>query len=136
MRMQLSPALRRAAVTLVAGVGLVLGFGAPALAHHSFTMFDPAHPLTLDGVVKSWEFANPHSWLVMLVRKGDGWVEYSIEGSSVNTLIRQGFGPHSFQPGDRITMVISPLKDGAAGGAFVKATKADGTVLTQSPTPN
>ena len=119
-----------------AALGLLLAAVTPAFAHHSFTMFDQKHPQNLDGVVKSWTFSNPHCWLIVLVKKGDAWMEYSVEGSSVNTLIRQGFGPDTFHPGDRVSLVISPLKDGANGGAFVKATKADGTVYTQSPTPN
>jgi len=125
------PLLFRAAV-----LGASLTAALPASDHHSFAMFDPQHPIQLEGTVKSWEFTNPHSWLVLMVMRGDTPVEYNVEGSSVNTLIRQGFGPHTFAPGDKITVVISPLKSGADGGAFVKAIKADGTTLTESPTPN
>ena len=125
------PLLFRAAV-----LGASLTAAMPASAHHSFAMFDPQHPIQLEGTVKSWEFTNPHSWLVLMVMRGDAPIEYNVEGSSVNTLIRQGFGPHTFAPGDKITVVISPLKSGADGGAFVKAIKADGTTLTESPTPN
>jgi hypothetical protein len=119
---------------LVAGGMAVVA--ASASAHHSFAMFDPQHPVQLEGTVKSWEFTNPHSWLVLLVMKGDTPIEYNIEGASVNTLIRQGFGPHTFLPGDKLTVTINPLKAGGDGGAFVKAVKADGTVLTESSTPN
>ena len=107
-----------------------------ASAHHSFAMFDKDHPVQLDGTVMSWEFTNPHSWLVMMVMKDGKPVQYSVEGASVDTLIRQGFGLSTFAPGEKITITVSPLKNGGAGGAFVKAIKADGTVLTQSPTPN
>src|SRR5882757_6043940 len=107
-----------------------------ASAHHSFAMFDKDHPAELEGTVMSWEFTNPHSWLVMMVMKDGKPVQYSVEGASVDTLIRQGFGLSTFVPGEKINIVISPLKNGGPGGAFVKATKADGTVLTQSPTPN
>ena len=117
---------------LAAGVALA----SAASAHHSFAMFDKDHPVEIKGTVKSWEFTNPHSWLVLEVMKNGEPVQYSIEGASVNTLIRQGFGPHSFAPGEKIDLVMSPLKNGGNGGAFVKATKADGSVLTESPTPN
>src|SRR5882757_1710770 len=126
----------RPAAFQVLAAGAMLLAAAPASAHHSFAMFDPQHPLQLDATVKSWEFTNPHSWLVVMVMKGDAPVEYSIEGASVNTLIRQGFGPHTFSPGEKVTIVISPLKSGADGGAFVKAVKADGTTLSESPTPS
>jgi|SRR5579859_7555468 len=114
----------------------VLSSAVPASAHHSFAMFDKDKPLELQGTVKTWEFTNPHSWLVLEVMQGDSAVEYSIEGSSVNTLVRRGWGPKTFQPGEKVTVVISPLKNGARGGAFVKATLADGTVMSESPSPN
>jgi hypothetical protein len=107
-----------------------------AAAHHSFAMFDREHPIELQGTVKSWEFTNPHSWLVLMVMRNGVPTQYSIEGASVDTLIRQRFGPHSFVPGEKITLVIYPLKNGGNGGAFLKASKADGTVLTMSTTPN
>jgi hypothetical protein len=107
-----------------------------ASAHHSFAMFDKDHPVEMQGTVKTWEFTNPHSWLVMMVMKDGKPIQYAVEGASVNTLIRQGFGVHTFVPGEKINIVISPLKNGGNGGAFVKAVKADGTILTESPTPN
>ena len=116
--------------------GVMSAVTASAAAHHSFAMFDPQHPVQVEGTVKSWEFTNPHSWLILMVMKGDTPIEYSIEGASVNTLIRQGFGPHTFSPGEKISVTINPLKSGANGGAFVKAVKADGTTLTESSTPN
>ena len=116
--------------------GLMATVAASAAAHHSFAMFDPQHPVTVEGTVESWEFTNPHSWLVLLVMKDGVPIEYNIEGASVNTLIRQGFGPHTFLRGDKLTVTINPLKAGGNGGAFVKAVKADGTVLTESSTPN
>jgi len=129
-------AWRRAGIFRSAVAGVMAAVAAAASAHHSFAMFDPQHPVQIEGTVKSWEFTNPHSWLVLLVMKGDTPIEYNIEGASVNTLIRQGFGPHTFLPGDKVTVTINPLKAGGNGGAFVKAVKADGTVLTESSTPN
>ena len=116
--------------------GVMWAMAAAAAAHHSFAMFDPQHPVQIEGTVKSWEFTNPHSWLILMVMQGDAPIEYSIEGASVNTLIRQGFGPHTFSPGEKVSVTINPLKSGANGGAFVKAVKADGTTLTESPSPN
>ena len=126
----------RLGVFRLAAAGVMVAVAASAVAHHSFAMFDPQHPVTLEGTVESWEFTNPHSWLVLLVMKDGAEVEYNIEGASVNTLIRQGFGPHTFLRGDKLTVTINPLKAGGNGGAFVKAVKADGTVLTESSTPN
>ena len=127
---------RRPGLFRYLAAGLMATLAAAASAHHSFAMFDPQHPVQVEGTVKSWEFTNPHSWLILLVMKDGIPIEYNIEGASVNTLIRQGFGPHTFLRGDKLTVTINPLKAGGNGGAFVKAVKADGTVLTESSTPN
>lgn len=127
---------RRSGLFRFLAAGLMATVAASASAHHSFAMFDPQHPVQVEGTVKSWEFTNPHSWLILLVMKDGIPIEYNIEGASVNTLIRQGFGPHTFLPGDKLTVTINPLKAGGNGGAFVKAVKSDGTVLTESSTPN
>ena len=121
---------------LLAAGALCAAAASSASAHHSFAMFDPQHPVQVEGTVKSWEFTNPHSWLILMVMKGDTPIEYSIEGASVNTLIRQGFGPHTFSPGEKILVTYNPLRSGGIGGSFVKAVKADGTTLTESSTPN
>jgi hypothetical protein len=120
----------------IAAFAAVAAAASAASAHHSFAMFDKDHPVELQGTVKSWEFTNPHSWLVLMVMKNGRPTEINIEGASVLTLIRQGFGAKTFVPGEKINLVISPLKNGSPGGAFVKATKSDGSVLTESPTPN
>jgi len=49
-----------------AGAILVVA-AAPALAHHSAAMFDMEKPITLSGVVKDFQYTNPHSWLVVIV---------------------------------------------------------------------
>jgi hypothetical protein len=38
-------------------------FAVPALAHHSFAMFDAEKTVTVKGVVREFEWVNPHSWL-------------------------------------------------------------------------
>jgi hypothetical protein len=99
-------------------------------------MFDRSRTVTVQGSVKEWQFTNPHSWLQLMVVENGAPVEYSIEGSSVNTLLRIGWGPHTFKAGDKITVVINPLRNGSKGGAFLKATLPDGRILSSGQTPN
>jgi hypothetical protein len=108
---------------------------APALAHHSFAMFDRTKSVTLEGTVKDWQFTNPHTWVQIVVMEGGVPVEYGVEGPSVNTLIRVGWSPSTFKPGDKVQIVMNPLRDGAKGGAFVKAILPSGKVLTAGQTP-
>jgi len=113
--------------------GLALMAG-PALAHHSFAMFDGDKVLTLEGTVKEFQWTNPHTWTQLKVKNDQGVVEeWSIEGASLNALSRQGWKRTSLKPGDKISMKIHPLKSGEKGGSFMSATLPDGAVLGRSP---
>jgi hypothetical protein len=114
-------------IVLAAGAGALLG-GAAA-AHHSFAMFDNTKEQTLVGTVKEFQWTNPHTWLQVMVDDGGKQVEWSIEGSSPNGLARRGWTRTSFKPGDKVTVIIHPLKDGSNGGSYVKATLPDGRTL-------
>ena len=47
---------------------LVSAAALPALAHHSFAMFDAEKTITVKGTVKEFEWVNPHSWLRMMIQ--------------------------------------------------------------------
>jgi hypothetical protein len=108
--------------------------GAPALAHHSFAMFDRSKTVVLNGTVKSAQWANPHTWFEIIAPGPDGVVQtWSIEGPSPNILIRMDWKPNEIQAGDRVTMTMNPRKDGSSGGVLVAVKLADGTTLRGSP---
>jgi hypothetical protein len=93
-----------------------------ASAHHSFAMFDGQKTVTVDGVVKEFQWANPHSWIQLTVKDASGKdVEWSIEGGSPSVLVRQGWRKTSMKPGDQAQVVIHPMKDGTPGGSLIKA---------------
>lgn len=95
-----------------------------------------AKSITIVGTVKELQWLNPHAWIQMNVSDAAGaTVEWSIEMSSPSSLSRQGWKPKTLKPGDKITLVAHPLRDGRPGGSFMTATTADGTKLGGSPTP-
>jgi len=108
--------------------GVLLGAG-PAGAHHSFAMFDQTKRLTLVGTVKEFQWTNPHSWIQVNVTSGGTPGEWAIEALSPNVLGRQGWKRNTLKPGDKITVVINPLRDNSKGGNLISVTKADGTTL-------
>lgn len=114
---------------LLAAAALCLGLPSAALAHHSFAMFDNNKEVVLDGVVREFQWTNPHSWIQLVVPENGQPVEYSIEMGSPNNFARHGWHHSSLQPGDRVKVNIHPRKDGSKGGQFLKVVKADGTVL-------
>ena len=104
-----------------------------AAAHHSFAMFDMQKDLTLKGTVKSFQWQSPHTWLQVQVADGVGQsVEWSLEMGAPGMLYRNGWRQKSVKPGDKVTVVVHPLRDGRPGGSVVSAILADGTHVGQS----
>lgn len=117
---------------IIAGALLV----APALAHHSAAMFDPAKDVVLQGTVKGVQITNPHSWIQLLVTAPDGSVmEWSVEMASPGILIRQGFKRSSIKVADKLTIKIHPLRDGRPAGLLVSLTMPSGEVLPRLAAP-
>lgn len=107
-----------------------LAGGAPALAHHSFAMFDRQKEVTLKGTVKEFQWTNPHSFIEIEVADPQGAITaYSIEMNSPNNLTRQGWKSSSLKAGDKVMLLINPLRDGSRGGLFVSVQLPDGKVL-------
>jgi hypothetical protein len=122
---RLTAAASCAAATCAAAV---LAAGAPA-AHHSFSVFDMNTEVVLEGEVVEFEWTNPHTWTRLDVTTADGTVtRWGLEGMSPDFLGRRGWTRYTLVPGDRIQVVIHPLKSGEPGGTFVRTTLADGTV--------
>jgi hypothetical protein len=112
-----------------------LALTAAAAAHHSFAPFNLETEKTISGVVKVWEWTNPHTWLWVDVRNEKGATEtWGIEGMSPNYLGRRGWSKDTFKAGDKVTITVRPMKDGSPGGMFVRGTTADGKQLTFAAT--
>lgn len=102
----------------------------PAFAHHSQAMFDAEKKLTLSGTVREFQFTNPHCYIQLLVPTPEGSTEeWSIELGAPAHVLRAGVKPNTLKPGDKITVVINPLRDGAKGGHYQSATTAEGKPL-------
>lgn len=126
--MKLAPGLAAIAACAIA---------APALAHHSFAMFDSEKSIKVTGTVKELEWTNPHSWLrVMVVDQATGKpVQWAFEMGPPQQQIRRGWKPDSLKPGDTVSLTMHPLKDGARGGQLVDATLPDGRTVGGAGAP-
>ena len=120
----------RKLITVLAGaVAVVLGAATtPAAAHHSAAQFDFANRVLLEGEVVRVRFANPHMLLVLDVTdEKRGTREIEFEGHSRNNMFRQGFRPDMFGVGDKITILIAPMRNGEDGGYITALRTPDGT---------
>ena len=109
----------------IAGLGLaaVSALVAPALAHHSFAMFDAQKTVTVQGTVKEFEWTNPHAWLRVTVKdeKTGTNMVWAFELSSPARLKTMGMSADSVKRGDPVSVTFHPMKDGARGGQFIEA---------------
>jgi Family of unknown function (DUF6152) len=111
-------------------------FSASASAHHSNVAFAVTKVITVKGVVKDFEWRNPHTWLTLTVDDGKGGkVDWAIEGRAPGVLLRAGWTKSSLMPGEVVTVDMSPAKDGSKTGLIARVTKADGTILSNAPPP-
>jgi len=115
------------------GLALVVataGFALPALAHHSFAMFDQSKQVSLKGTVKEFQWTNPHAFIRVEVADGGASEIWDVELNSPNNLKRQGWNSSSLKNGDKVSIVLNPLRDNAhKGGLFIAVTLPDGTIL-------
>ena len=116
-----------ACVLLVASV-------APVLAHHSPAAFDRTKEVKLVGTVKEFRWQNPHTWIEVIVPDEKGKdVVWGVELTSPTYLIRAGWKSNIIKPGDKVTVVVNPVRSGEPSGIFRSLTLADGRVLTERP---
>jgi hypothetical protein len=110
-----------AAVLFVAGT---------AAAHHSPVMFDRSKRQTLVGTMKEFAWTNPHASIQLEVASAEGKTEvWGVEMNRPNNLVKQGWRSNSVKFGDKVSIVVNPLRSGEHGGAFVSIKLADGRIL-------
>jgi hypothetical protein len=118
--------------TLALAAVAVASFALPAAAHHSFAMFDATKTVELKGTVKEFLMVNPHSWINVMVTDAKGQSkEWAIEMRAPAGLMRSGWTAKTVVPGDKVTIVAHPLKDGTEGGQFLHVILPDGKKLTE-----
>lgn len=120
--------MRRVAVTALASTLSLLSL--PVLAHHSAAPFDSTKTVTLSGVIKDFEYTNPHSWLVIDVMDSGGKVStWSFESQGPAFLVRAGILKGDLTPGTSVTVTGHPMRDGTHAASFMRAVRADGKVF-------
>ena len=112
-----------------AGLIMMLA-GSSIAAHHSPVMFDRSVSKTLVGTVVQFTWTNPHSSIQLDVPNESGGVDrWGVELGSPQSMARNGWRSNLLKPGDKVTVVVNPLKSGEFGGIFVSLVLADGRRL-------
>lgn len=113
--------------------------GVTVSAHHSFAIFDHVNSYRLSGTVRSFQWTNPHGYIDLAVSEvdvgPDALEQFTIELTSINMLRRNGWRSTDVKSGDEVTVVVSPLLSGEAGGLLLEIRFSDGRTL-YPPVPN
>src|SRR5262245_2178600 len=101
---------RHQSLALACAAALALG-GAAVDAHHSSAAYDTQKHVTVNGIVKSYRFSNPHVQLVVTVTKDDGsTVDMDVEAGAASVLNGLGFTRDSLKVGELVTISGNPAK--------------------------
>lgn len=123
------PSLTTMAVAFTLTISGVL----PVRAHHSGAEYDTSKQVQLVGEVKEFRWANPHVWMAVIASEGTGPVrDWHIEAGSVGMMTRFGWTRAAVKAGDKVTLIVNPVRSGEPAGALVKLSLADGRALAGS----
>jgi hypothetical protein len=98
-------------------------------AHHGAASFDTGKELTLKGTVTEWIWSNPHCFLKFDVTDASGTKSWMVETQNPTDMSRRGFARTSFKPGDPVTVIVEPIKNGLPVGRIKSVTLANGQTL-------
>ena len=99
-------------------------------AHHSVAGYDTQKEVVLRGVVKEFNWRNPHVFVVWDVKDANGKVvEWAAEMNSPTSMIQVGMNRSSLKPGDEVIITVNPSKTSNPLGIVRKITTADGRLI-------
>ena len=93
--------------------------------------------ISVKGTVTNFDWANPHAMIFADVKDDKGNVQkWAVETrGGPNVLTRAGWNKDSVKPGDQVTFVGHPAKDGSNNMRLAKLVLASGQELNPDPKP-
>lgn len=116
---------------------LLLSLAGTSYAHHGISSwFDMARSTTVKGTVTGFDWTNPHSYIYLDAKDANGVMEkWTAEMGSVGMLVRSGWRRNTLKPGDEITLIGKPAKDGKPRMILDKVVFANGQELETRDVP-
>ena len=123
----------RISIPLFSALLFSLALAGPVSAHHSVqSQFDIHKTVSISGTVAKIEWINPHSYLTVSVKGGDGKVQkWAFELGGSGALRRAGLSRADrggLKPGDEVTVTALAARDGSNSGFLQELKVADGRV--------
>jgi hypothetical protein len=103
------------------------------VAHHGSAEYDVTRTVTVRGVVKTFRWVNPHVRVVLTVTTASGKSEeWDCEGPPLNWAQQQGWTDATLRSGERLVLVMYPVKGQARGGLIRRIEREAGPALEVS----
>jgi hypothetical protein len=104
---------------------------ASVLAHHSAAAFNTQQTVTVAGIVKVYNFKNPHVYLTLEVKRPDGSTgTMEVEAGAASVLSPLGFNKDSVKVGESVTITGNPGRNNPTGLLLGRdLVKADGSYV-------
>jgi hypothetical protein len=119
--------------TFVVLAALVAG---SAWAHHNMSaLFDFNDRVTLTGTLTKMDWRNPHIYVFVDAKRGEGVEAWSVEGPPPNFFRTRDINKEDVANaiGKQITAEVSRARDGSRAGLLRTLTLPDGTVVSACP---
>ena len=96
-------------------------------AHHSFAMYDNDHQIKVLGTVSDFQWQNPHVYIELQTMDAAGGAKHwTIECANPGILNRIGWKFNMIKVGDKLTVIVAPLRTGEPGALLKQVTLPDG----------
>jgi hypothetical protein len=121
---------RQRTIAAVTAIIAVTVFVAPAIAHHSFAMYDQSKTVTWTGIATRFVAQANHAELHFVplgpdgrpLRGSDGKpITWGVEMAGAAAVAQQGITASSFAAGTVFSVKLNPLRDGSNFGSRVGA---------------
>ena len=129
------PHMKKASVVLLVTAGL-LTICVPLVAHHGTNIsYDRSKPVTMQGTVTEFRFANPHPQLFVDVKDSSGNVtNWGCEiAANPYQLILSGWtkqrSTNELKPGTIVTITVAPSRAGTNAALLIKVVNEKGQEL-------
>ena len=110
---------------------VLLAPATPVFAHHGGAAYDNEKSVSLKGTIANLEWTSPHSQIHLDVTDENGKVvHWNFECQPPSILIHSGWTKTSLKPGDMVTIIARPTRNGAPIGIVSKVILANGQELT------
>ena len=119
---------------LAVGLAALSLYAGASLAHHSPIIFDRTRSVTIEGVVTEFKWSSPHAWIRIDVKDEHGHVDnWGVEMDPATVLARAGWKSTTLKAGDRVSIVVHPLRNDEKCGQYMSIKLPDGSTLGQRP---